>query len=206
MPVELKLGISSSLTLVRVIRDAARRARRKPTVTEAATLATYARWLDERRVLFVPYSVEVVECCLASLSSMKDETESALASLRHASARAALGTILDALRRFVDRWHGARTMSGRRYCGPRFPHPAPLDDEAEFFRDLGELRMVVRLMLTLLQEFEPSVEALTIIGTSQQSASDVPPKRRKDGGSTGATKGKGAAGPAKDGGSDPPAR
>ena len=141
-----------------------------PSKQDRQTLIAYTRRLDERRAFYAPYNVEVVECCLASLSTMKDATEEALAKLDHDASRAAVGAILDQSRSFLDKWHGFQTPHEFR------SRHRPVDfaerhgdrrQEAEFFEDLGELRVAVRLMVEMISELEPRAQAPNLTKTGR---------------------------------------
>ena len=152
---------------VPTVRDEISKARGKPTKAESECLIAYVRRLDERRVLYHPFNVEVVESCVGSLDEVRRFTDETLAKIESPAARAALGAILDQSRAFVDRWHGARThldwwnhgghhrgmiSSGHREDG--------LD---EFFQDLGELRGTMKEMLALLKLLEPKIKAPNLL-------------------------------------------
>jgi hypothetical protein len=120
-------------------------------------------------VFYAPYNSEVVECCIASLSSFKSITEEYLAKIEHAGATAALGAILTSIRRFLDKWHGFTTRDlGDPWEPPPFRHRGRENSvrEADFFQDLGQLRAEVRILLEFLIEIEPKVVAPSIVEPS----------------------------------------
>src|SRR5450759_751226 len=94
------------IKLVPTVRDEISKARGKPTKAESECLIAYVRRLDERRVLYHPYHLEVVESCVGSLDEVRRFTDETLAKIENPAARAALGAILDRSRAFVDRWRG----------------------------------------------------------------------------------------------------
>jgi hypothetical protein len=172
MPMVTKVpGASTVLGLlvkaIPTLRDELRKAKGKPSKAESECLIAYVRRLEERRVLYHPYNVEVVESCVASLNEVRRFTDETLAKIESPAARAALGAILDRSRAFVDRWHGSHTprdwwdhgdhhrnliSSGHRRDG--------LD---EFFQDLGELRGTMKEMLDLLMLVEPKIKAPNLL-------------------------------------------
>lgn len=167
MPAKLalpKLSVGAAISVAQAARDIFRLVRKKPTAIEAKLLVEFARRLDERRVFSAPYDVEVVEVCLASLSSFKAIVEDYLAKLDHPGTRAGLGAMLTSLRRFLDKWHGVTTR--QFWDGSPFPSPRHRDEkrtEMEFFKDLGDLRADIRILLQFLVEIEPKVSAPSIL-------------------------------------------
>jgi hypothetical protein len=151
--------------LVPVIDDRIARMRGKLTKSDRTNLLRYVRRLDERRVFFHPYGVEVVEVCVGSLDQVKELTDEIRAAVEHEGARAALGAILDATRTFLDTWKGFRTPRDTPWEQDAFTsrsrpqETAPERSLERFFEDLGELRGVVKLMLALLQEIDPKLAA-----------------------------------------------
>lgn len=149
---------------VPALRDEIRKAQGKPTKAESDCLIAYVRRLDERRVLYHPYNVEVVESCVGSLDEVRRFTDETLAKIESPAARAALGAILDRSRAFVDRWHGVH--GPRDWWDYGSPHRGPGsrgDGMAEFFQDLGELRGTMRDMLQLLKLLEPKIDAPNLL-------------------------------------------
>jgi hypothetical protein len=139
----------------------------KPSKEDKQRLERYVRRLDERRVFYVDYNVEVVEACIGSLSSIKDHTEEVLAEVEHPGARAAIGAILDAIRMFLDKWSNFHTP--RHHWDWDFERPGRRrtgGDLAHFFEDLGELRGVVRLMVVALRELHSNVDAPNLLSRS----------------------------------------
>ena len=160
------LGVILKLPgLVPVIDDGIARLRGKLTKADRTNLLRYVRRLDERRVFFHPYGVEVVEVCVGSLDQVKEFTDEIRAAVEHEGARAALGAILDATRTFLDTWKGFRTPRDTPWehdvlgARSRREHTEPGRKLQRFFEDLGELRGVVKLMLALLQEIDPKLVA-----------------------------------------------
>ena len=162
--------------LVPAMDDGIARLRGKLTRSDREKLLKYVRRLDERRVFFHPYGIEVVEACVGSLDQVKEFTDEIRASIEHEGARAAIGAILDATRTFVERWKGFSTPrkppSEHDAFRPRNPrggsdHGRTLET---FFEDLGELRGVVRLMLALLQEIDPKLMAPNLLPPSSAAS------------------------------------
>lgn len=150
------------LKLAPAIQKGLRRWKGRPTVAERALLAEWARRLDERRVFFVDYNIEVVEACLASLEHVRDFTDETLGKVKHAGARAMLGAILDVVRQFNDNWHGFQTPGPNHVSR----HRGDREDSrslAHFFEDLGELRAKVRLLVGALADIEPEVKAPNLL-------------------------------------------
>ena len=137
--------------------------RGKPTDDERKLLVRYARRLNERRVFSAPFNVEVVESCVASLSTTAEFTDETLAALDHPGARAVVASVLDLVRRFLDRW-GSYSTPRHRWLDPFGQRD--LDEFPEFFKDLGELRGNVRLLVAILAEFEPGAIAPNITEVS----------------------------------------
>lgn len=157
---KLSIGLGTPFHLARIVklaREAFRSFAQRPTSAEAQVLVEYARRLDERRAFFVTYNVEVVEACIPSIDQVRAFTDEYLAKLAHPGARAALGAILDATRGFLDRWKSRHTPSHWEMRG------GDGQELARFFEDLGELRTVVRLMLSSLRELEPKVSAPNLL-------------------------------------------
>jgi len=129
-----------------------------------ACLIAYVRRLDERRVLFHPYHMEVLESCVGSLDEVRHFTDEALAQIENPAARAALGAILDRSRAFVDRWRGSHGLRDPWDHGGFHRGPGSQGESmAEFFQDLGELRGTMRDMLELLKLLEPKIEAPNLL-------------------------------------------
>jgi len=114
------------LKLAPAVQSGLRRWKGRPTVAERALLAEWARRLDERRVFFADYDIEVVESCLASLEHVRTFTDETLAKVEHAGARAVLGAILDLVRQIGDKWHGFQTPRFGDWPD-RFPRRHPGD-------------------------------------------------------------------------------
>ena len=167
------LGVIFKLPgIVPAIDDGITRLRGKLTKSDRTNLLKYVRRLDERRVFFRPYGVEVVEVCVASLDQVKQLTDEIRAAVEHDGARAALGAILDATRIFVDTWTGFRTPRDTPWEHGAFGPRSRPDNSGRgrtletFFEDLGELRGVVKLMLALLQEIDPKLVAPNLASPS----------------------------------------
>jgi hypothetical protein len=141
--------------------------RGKPKKAERELLVRYLRRLDERRVFSAPFNVEVVELCIGSLRDVIRITDDALADLAHPAARAIVGSVLDCTRQFLDDWGAFQTP--RRWEMPR----SARDDEEfpEFFKDLGELRGRVKILVAMLTELEPRATAATLCRDAQGSRS-----------------------------------
>lgn len=144
-------------------------AKGKPSKADRDRLIAYCRRIDERRVFSAPFNVEVVECCVASLSQIKEFTDATLANLAHPAAQAVVGAMLDEVRHFLDRWGGYQT--------PRYPWdiaPPSYRREGEeftaFFQDLGELRAKMRLFVGMLEELEPRAQATRLLGHDGEDA------------------------------------
>jgi len=163
-PPGVSTAVGLLLKIFPTVRDEISKTRGKPTKAESQDLIAYVRRLDERRVLFFPYGLEVVESCVASLDEVRRFTDETLAKIENPTARAALGSILDRSRAFVDRWHGIHATRdwwdhGDFHGGPT----AHRDGMADFFQDLGELRGAMREMVQLLKLLEPKVEAANLL-------------------------------------------
>jgi len=146
-----------------VVRSGLRKWKGRPNAADRERLVAYGRRLDERRVFFVSYNVEVVESCVGSLDEVRRFTDEVLSETKHEGARAVLGAILDVTRQFNDRWHGTRTPHDWDHDGHRHSH-AGNGGLANFFEDLGELRAKVRILAAALAEIEPDVSAPTLLG------------------------------------------
>jgi hypothetical protein len=154
---------------LRGLLDAAMKAQTKG---DRELIVKYCRRLDERRVFSAPFSGEVVEVCVGSLSDVKDFTDETLAEVDHAGARAALGAIIDQIRCFLDSWGGFKTARIDWDFYPR--RHDPLTDRrlggqqlADFFQDLGELRSKMRLLVSILVELAPKASAPRWAGRSE---------------------------------------
>ncbi len=132
--------------------------RGSPSKEDRARLIAYCRRLDERRVFSAPFDDEVEDVCVASLNQVKEFTDEALADIEHPAARAAVGAILDEVRKFLDKWHGYR---GPRSFGLHPRHPWRDQDvrSPDFFQDLGELRGKMKLLVGMLTEMVPAAKA-----------------------------------------------
>jgi hypothetical protein len=159
------------------IRKMVRATKRQPTREEAEILVAYARRLNERRVFFAPFNVEVVECCIGSLEEVRRFTDEALSKLKHPYARATVAAILEDVRHFLDRWRAFRT--------PRDPwrHRMHGDGEeaelAEFFKDLGELRIKVRMWCEMLVQIEPALGDLGLSPATTVTSAKLPRGAKK---------------------------
>jgi hypothetical protein len=135
--------------------------RGKPTAADQKTLVQFCRMINERRVFYAPFHMEVVEGCTGSLSHVKDETEKTLAAISHPGAEAVLGAFLDDLRRFLDKWSGKSTPRGLHFDTGRHPGGEPWRDReadlAEFFTDLGRLRERASLWFGALAQIDAKV-------------------------------------------------
>jgi len=163
-PPGVSTAVGLLLKIFPTVLDEISKARGKPTKVESQDLIAYVRRLDERRVLFFPYGLEVVESCVASLDELRRFTDETLAKIENPTARAALGSILDRSRAFVDRWHGIHATPdwwehGGFHGGPT----AHRDGMADFFQDLGELRSTMKQMLELLRLIEPKIKAPNLL-------------------------------------------
>ena len=161
---DVKTVLGLVIKAVPTVRDHLRKAMGKPSQIESECLIQYVRRLDERRVLYHPYNVEVIECCVSSLDEARRFTDETLAKVESPGARAALGAILDRVRAFLDRWHGARTP--RDWWSHGGLHREAIsggDGLDEFFQDLGELRGTMTAMLELLKLVEPRIKAPNLL-------------------------------------------
>jgi hypothetical protein len=154
------------VSAVPAVSDEVSRLRRKLTRADRDRLTKYVRRINERRVFFQPYNSEVIEACVGSLDEVKRFTDETFAAIENDGAKAALGGILDATRTFLDRWRGTRTPHGRPWAMD------PLDRRSaqergdrdnkmmeDFFKDLGELRGAVKLMMALLEQIDQKLAA-----------------------------------------------
>ena len=155
--------IAGLLPLVPTLRDEVTKRRGGLSKSDKSRLAKYVQRLNERRVFYVHYDVEVVVSCLGSLRSAKDFTEETLADVEHPSAKAALGVILDAIRKFLDKWSDFSSRHPWDDFDRFHPYRGPDHNDARsfphFFEDLGELRANVTLMVSLLHDLDPKIEA-----------------------------------------------
>ena len=155
--------------VVPVVGDKISRLQGKPVKADRERLAKYVGRLDERRVFFHPFSSEVVESCVGSLKGVKEFTDEALADVENPAAKAILGAILDATRKFLDKWSGFQTPGTRWGYDDDRPFRDPTDRQRQrtlsgFFEDLGELRGVMKLMVAGLQELDPTLKAPNLMG------------------------------------------
>jgi len=149
---------------VPAVGDKVNRLRGKLSRADRDRLVTYVHRINERRVFFHPYNSEVIEACVGSLDQVKKFTDETLAVVENVAAKAALGGILDATRAFLDGWRGIRTPHGSPWArGPidRWSGQEGGDGKTmeEFFKDLGELRGAVKLMMALLEQIDPKLVA-----------------------------------------------
>jgi hypothetical protein len=137
----------------------------RPSRADGQLVKAFVRRLDERRVFYAPFHSECVEMVVGSLQRVVDDSLATHASLTHGLSQAAVGLVLDATRKFLDRWSRATTPPQRG----RFP--AWFDEEtARFFEDLGELRGQVRTAVELLREFsDPALQAPSLLGDEPPS-------------------------------------
>jgi hypothetical protein len=155
--------IAGLLPLVPTLRDEVAKRRGHLTKSDKSGLAKYVQRLNERRVFYFPYNCEVVESCLGSLRFVKDFTEETLAEIEHPPAKAALGVILDAIRKFLDKWSNFSSRHPWDDFDRFHPHRGHDPNDAQtfphFFEDLGELRANVTLMISLLHDLDSKIEA-----------------------------------------------
>lgn len=146
----------------------------RPTKADQEALVAYCRRLDERRVFSAPFNIEVEEVCVSSVNGVKDVTEDVLSKLKHPAAQAALGAILDELRRFLDRWYGYRGPERfplHRRGDPGFHRDDDgLQQQMEFFKDLGELRGRMKVFVGMIIELAPKAVAPTLIAGQEEGA------------------------------------
>lgn len=157
------------LGLLRVARDVYETAQNwkgRPTKGERDLLLQYCNRLDERRVFSVSFNDEAEMLCVGSLEQVKTFTDEVLSKLKHPAARAALGAILDQVRRFLDRWcdssHPRRHASHGDWNVPLEARQRRM----EFFQDLGELRGNMKLLVRLIGDLVPEVRAPNLLGDS----------------------------------------
>lgn len=168
MPIDVPFpGVSAVVLAAKMLRTAGRKARGKPSAAERDALVEYVGTLDNRRVLYVPFGGEVVECCLGSLSSLLEHTEKTLVKLKHADARMVLEAMQALTRAFLDKWRGFNTRDlsddwPRR--APREPWHMRGEAQAQFFLDLGDLRRNLIEMVELLRVLESEVKAPNLLG------------------------------------------
>lgn len=127
----------------------------KPTAKDRDLIVEYCRRLDERRVFSEAHQSEVVEACLASLDEVRAFTDEVLARARHPVAQAAMGAVLDEVRKFLDKWIPRRSPRLNHRLR-EFPGREP---SHEFFQDLGELRVKMRIYVGMLTDLVPKATA-----------------------------------------------
>jgi hypothetical protein len=106
---------------------------------------------------------------LAAVVDAASMTEEALAELEHPGLRAVLEAISCSLRSFFDRW--------KSYGQPGEPSTTPLGDVEDFFKDLGELRGEMKVLVGVLSEFEPRAIASGLVREGEEETEWVPRKR-----------------------------
>jgi hypothetical protein len=140
--------------------------RGRPTKTERERLVEYCRRLDERRVFSAPFYDEVEISCIGSLEQIKDFTDEALSKMKHPAARAALGAILDQVRRFLDTWRNPRQRRPFALHG-HWHDRGDGQQRMEFFQDLGELRANMKLLVGIVAELAPGADAPKLFGHAE---------------------------------------
>jgi hypothetical protein len=126
----------------------------KPSADDAKTIRAYVKRLDERRVLYVPLHAERANLVVWSLREVKNATEETKAKLEHAGLDAALGGIVDHLRKFLDTWSDEPFVGRGDDRDPR---------NIAFLVALGELRVKVIAHLELIKMIDPKVQIGNII-------------------------------------------
>jgi hypothetical protein len=123
----------------------------EPPEDERKVARAFLTFLEDRRVLFNPYQLEVEEQVIQSLLTIREKATDALARLTDRSqATAPIKAIRAACRRFLDEPHADyRHLEHRRW--PR----ADLDratgrTDSGFFVALGELRATVGMQVAAL--------------------------------------------------------
>lgn len=114
-----------------------------PPAAERDTVRGFLTFLEDRRVLFQPYQLEVESDVHHSVQAIRQSCTGCLTALGEQShAGAPIRAIRAACRRFLDEPHAAfRNLSGR------FDH---FGDRAGFFTALGELRASIGAQITIL--------------------------------------------------------
>jgi hypothetical protein len=126
----------------------------KPLADDTKTIRAYVKRLDERRVFYVPLHAERANFVVGSLREVKNITEEAEGNLEHPGLDAALGGIVDHLRKFLDTW-GDEPFVGRG--DDRDPR------NIAFLVALGELRVKVIAHLELIKMIDLKVQIANII-------------------------------------------
>jgi hypothetical protein len=120
-----------------------------PPEAQCALARRVIRFLEDRRVLYVPYDVEIAEYCTQSIFGIREMLTRELGNLDTNSGQVyySLKAMRAACRRFLD-----HTQDGDDGPPRRFRHrPDPYDIRAQtFFTALGELRATFGVHLAIL--------------------------------------------------------
>jgi hypothetical protein len=131
-----------------------------PPSAERDTVRTFLTFLEDRRVLFTPYELEVEGQVERSVHDIRRRCTESLATLPEQSrANPPMRAIRAACRRFLDEPHGDfRNLYMRDFGDFR--------DRAGFFTALGELRAIVGVQIAILAvqyKIELAAELATIV-------------------------------------------
>jgi hypothetical protein len=137
-----------------------------PTKEDSERLVRYCRRLDERRVFSAPYHMELAQSCVGSISEVRQYTDEALADIKHPVARAAIGAILDEVRRFEDKWHGYQSSAD--WHPHRFGGRFERTSDRDFFQDLGGLRDKMKVFVGMITELVPDATAPKLFGPDDE--------------------------------------
>ena len=116
-----------------------------PPEPEVAIARRVLSFLEDRRVLFNPYHLEVADQCISSVLDIRRSLTEEIGRLSHASKLAEhLRGIRAACRKFLDTMH--LDNASHRILRPHWPGAF----ESEFFTDLGELRASIGLHIAAI--------------------------------------------------------
>lgn len=116
-----------------------------PPEPEVAVARRVLALLEDRRVLFNPYHLEVADQCVDSVLQIREKLTDEIGRLAQDSKIAEhVRAIRAACRKFLDRMDPSD--HSRRILRPHWPGPF----ESEFFTDLGELRAAIGLHIAAI--------------------------------------------------------
>lgn len=171
--------------LVKTVRRTIQMATDVPSRAERELIVRFVRYMDERRVLYLPITVdsEAAAACATSLSTVKDEANSVIAALEHPVAKSIIGGVMDAIRQFNDKWYA--DAHDRSFRAP--PDGASIEEQqaferriAPFLDDLALLRSAVRGMVQVVAEHVDERASASAILQENPSGRQSPSQDEED--------------------------
>jgi len=122
-----------------------------PPESQRAVARRVIRFLEDRRVLYVPYDVEIADYCTRSILEIRQLLTSELGALdeSHGQLFQSLKATRAACRRFLDRAQQEPDAPPRRRFPRHWHDPYDVESQA-FFTALGEMRATFGVHLAIL--------------------------------------------------------